>query len=293
MGARVFLSNAAAGSKHRSEPVSDIANSSSISRPAIAVVCPTFNSATFFEKTLATVLGQTRKPDLLVISDDGSSDGTVDHVQRYLEQHANGVRFQVLANGHGGPGAARNAGIRVADCEWIAFLDSDDRWMPRKLERMERAILEWPDANFFSHDEVRLSREGRTTPLRYGRNYCRDLPLPPQLYFSNMFSTSAVTCRRNLLLRHGGFDETLMSAQDYELWLRMSSEIEPVFLNEVLGQYVERGGNITSGKLSRRMYNELLIAWKHRGMVSAARMSVRIGRIALSYGWQLFATRRA
>jgi len=252
-------------------------------KPTIAVVCPTFNSAAFVRKTLATVVAQTRKPDLLIVSDDGSNDNTVEQVYCYLKQEASGIRWQVLTNMHLGPGAARNAGIRAADCAWISFLDSDDLWEPQKLERVEQAILDCPDANFYTHDESRVCHSGRLVPMLYGRNYLSNRPLPPQLYLSNMFSTSAITCLRDLLLYHGGFNEKLMSAQDYELWLRLSPHIKPIFIHEVLGKYVERKGNITSSNLKRRLKNEVWIALMHRNKVSTPWIVIRLGRIVLSY----------
>lgn len=249
----------------------------------LAVVCPTFNSAAFVEKTLATLFAQTRKPDQVIFSDDGSTDHTVESLRRCVAEMAGDTPCTILVNAHAGPGASRNAGILAVDAQWVAFLDSDDLWMPEKLETIEAAIHDNPGANLFCHDEVRIGRDGRESPLVYGRRYRAERPLTPQLYFANMFSTSAVTCRRDLLTECGGFDETLMSAQDYELWLRMSPAMHPVFIHEVLGKYVEREGNITSGKLRKRFMNEVRIAWMHRGMVSAPRVAARLGRISLSY----------
>ena len=252
-------------------------------RTTIDVVCPTFNSSQFIERTLASVLNQTRRPDTLIISDDGSTDDTLVRVHRVVATLPKSLKIEVLANSHGGPGAARNVGIQMAKSDWIAFLDSDDLWASTKLERVEAAIVDSPHANFISHDEVRLSRDGRQSPLIYGRNYDPLVPMQRQLYLANMFSTSAVICRRELLLCHGTFDETLMSAQDYELWLRLSSHLKPVFIREALGSYVERAGNISSGKLLNRMGNEFLIAWRHRKTVSRPLVATRMVRILASY----------
>lgn len=257
----------------------------------ISVVCPTYNSKTFVERTLESALAQSRRPDELIISDDGSTDGTPDAVTKFLEKQGERNEWQVLRNPHRGPGATRNAGIRVARGEWIAFLDSDDLWDLGKLERVEAAIRNAPQANFFCHNEGRISKDGGVSLLEYGRRYRPEKPLPPQIYLANMFSTSAVICRRELLLRYSGFDETLLSAQDYELWLRLSPDLKPVFINEVLGKYVERAGNITSGKLLWRMRNELRIAWMHRGLVSPGWVLARGFRIALSYARQYVVTR--
>ncbi len=259
----------------------------------ISVVCPTFNSAKFIEATLATILTQTRPPDELVISDDGSSDNTAEVVERYLSEQKPVFPWRVLRNKHRGPGAARNAGIREAKAEWIAFLDSDDLWDAIKLERMIECIQAHPAVNFFSHDEWCIKTTGCRRKLEYGLRYSPDRPFPPQLYFANMFSTSAVTCSRELLMNHGGFDESLMSAQDYELWLRLSPSIRPLFLRETLGCYVERKGNITSTNLLKRMSNELRIAWMHRSIASPTFFVVRIARITLSFITQYISSSRS
>ena len=252
----------------------------------ISVVCPTFNSAQFIEKTLTTVVSQTRLPDEVVISDDGSIDDTLAVVNRFVEKRGAGISWQILHNKHRGPGATRNAGISKANNEWIAFLDSDDLWEEKKIERVVESITLTPDANFFCHDELLVAADGVTSKLEYGRRYCSERSLPQQIYYSNMFSTSAVVCRRDLLIGQGGFDETLMSAQDYELWLRLSPFMRPIFVHDILGRYVERAGNITSSGLKRRMKNEMRIALMHREKVSTHWVAVRLGRIMLSYARQ-------
>lgn len=249
----------------------------------ISVVCPTFNSSKFIEETLDRVLNQTKLPDEIVISDDGSSDDTLTRVECFFAKYGDNFSWRILRNEHRGPGAARNSGIKHARYEWVAFLDSDDLWEKNKIKEMAEAILHSPDANFFCHDEFIIGKNGKTRKLVYGLRYRVKSPLPPQVYYSNMFSTSAVVCRRDLFLRHGFFDEKLMSAQDYELWLRLSPFIDPVFVHRILGQYVLRDGNITSTSLSRRLRNELKIAIMHRNMVSWPWFVVRILRVLLSY----------
>ena len=252
----------------------------------ISVVCPTFNSVHFIERTLETIVRQTCLPSEVVISDDGSQDDTLGVVKRFVTQRGAGISWRIIGNDHRGPGATRNAGIREASCEWIAFLDSDDLWEEKKIERLTEAIVSNPDVNFFCHDELLVGVDGITTPLEYGRRYRPERPFPPQIYFSNMFSTSAVVCRRDLLIGQGCFDETLMSAQDYELWLRMSPFMHPAFVHEILGKYVERAGNITSSGLKHRLKNEVRVALMHRQKVSLPWVAIRLGRIMLSYARQ-------
>jgi glycosyltransferase involved in cell wall biosynthesis len=251
--------------------------------PRFSIVCPVFNSMGWVQKTLDTVLDQTRKPYELIIIDDGSVDDTPTFIAKYLKVKNPSFTWIILRVDHGGPGAARNAGIRVAQGDWVAFLDSDDLWMPQKLERVAKVIASTRNANFICHHEERLQLDGRRVALDYASQHDANLPLPAQIYRRNLFSTSAVACLRTVLLEHGLFDESLMSAQDYELWLRLSPHLRTVFLQERLGLYVERPGNITAGNWRRRMLNELSIAWRHRGLVPATTFFIRLLRVVVSY----------
>jgi hypothetical protein len=161
--------------------------------------------------------------------------------------------------------------------------------MPQKLERVAHAIAKAPDANFVCHHEEMVRLDGQRVALDYASHHDASRPLPPQLYQRNLFSTSAVACRRAVLFEHGLFDESLMSAQDYELWLRLSPHLQAVFVQESLGLYVERLGNITSGSWRMRMRNELRIAWRHRSLVQVGDLAVRLLRIVASHHKQALA----
>lgn len=257
--------------------------------PRFSIVCPVFNSKGWVQKTLDTVLDQTFRPFELIVVDDGSSDDTPALIAQYLQLQNPIFPWTILRGEHRGPGAARNSGIRAAQGDWIAFLDSDDLWAPNKLERVAQAIAMTPDANFFCHHEELAKLDGQRVALDYASYYNSNRPLPVQLYQRNLFSTSAIACRRIILLEYGLFDESLMSAQDYELWLRLSSRLRVVFVQERLGLYIERQGNITNGSWLRRMRNELRIAWRHRKLVPATALAIRLLRIVASYHKQALA----
>jgi glycosyltransferase involved in cell wall biosynthesis len=257
--------------------------------PRFSIVYPVFNSRGWVQKTLDTVIEQTLSPYELIIIDDGSSDDTSAFITQYLQVRHPVFPWTILRCQHRGPGAARNTGICAAQGDWIAFLDSDDLWMPQKLERVTQAIARAPDANFVCHHEELVQLDGRRVALDYARHHDVSRPLPAQIYQRNLFSTSAVACRRAVLLEHGLFDESLMSSQDYELWLRLSPRLQAVFVQERLGLYVERQGNITTGNWWRRMRNELLIAWRHRSLVPGTAIAIRLFRVVTSYHKQAVA----
>jgi len=256
---------------------------SAVNEPRFSVVCPAYNSQAYILRTLQTVVDQQFGPLELIIIDDGSSDGTPELVEAFLAEHARRFEWSVLRTSHRGPGAARNAGVQAASGEWIAFLDSDDIWFPHKLARVRDVITSDSRVNFICHHEELIKLDGSVVGLDYSSYYTPDRPLPLQMYQRNLFSTSAVACRRDLLVRNGMFDETLMSAQDYELWLRLAPQIVVRFIQERLGQYVERQGNITSGNWRRRMHNELRIAFLHRRQVSFPAFMLRASRVLYAY----------
>jgi hypothetical protein len=113
--------------------------------PMISVVIPTYNSGEFILRTLSSVLAQTYRDFEIVVSDDGSTDGTLDAVRTFLGGFP-GISWRLVENSHGGPGAARNAGILAASGEWVAFLDSDDVWFPEKLSCVVAFIGLHPEA---------------------------------------------------------------------------------------------------------------------------------------------------
>lgn len=235
----------------------------------VSVVIPTFNSAAFIAPTLTSVLNQTLQPMEILVVDDGSSDETVAVTERTLGGSV--ARWSVLRCAHAGPGATRNVGIKAAKGQWIAFLDSDDLWGETKLERVAEAQRRQPDANFFCHAEEHRHLDGSVSITDYGSWYRADAPLARQLFRRNLFSTSAVVCRRELLVQHGGFDTTLPSGQDYELWLRLAPALRVSFIREVQGCYVDRAGNITSRSAWTRLWQRLRILTRHKAQVGWAR----------------------
>jgi glycosyltransferase involved in cell wall biosynthesis len=236
----------------------------------ISIVVPTWNSAQYIIRTLESVVAQTIRGFETIVSDDGSRDGTSAVVEEFFSRHPD-LNGRVVRNPHIGPGAARNAGLRAATRPWVAFLDSDDLWLPGKLARMADALRLEPGANIACHAEYHVLVDGRRMLLDYGAQFTPTVPLAHQLFAHNLFSTSATMIQRDFALSSGGFDTTLQSSQDYELWIRLSPSMRPVFVREPLGMYVDRPGNISSRKLLRRIRNQLLILYRHRRLVGSAR----------------------
>jgi len=254
----------------------------------IAVVCPTFNSQTFIEQTLKSIFSQTISVDEIIVSDDGSTDDTLTAVEKIFSKYGGSAKCRLLKNGHNGPGATRNKGILDAKSSWIAFIDSDDTWEENKVEEVLKVIDKNSGVNFICHNEYRIGINKKKSVIDCSSRYSPSKSITSQLYWSNLFSTSAVVCKRSLLIKRGIFDENLMSIQDYELWLRLSPYINVFFIEKTLGTYIERKGNITSNNTIKRFINESITLFRHRYLVSIVSVLIRIPKLILSHIYHLF-----
>lgn len=234
----------------------------------LAVICPTYNSASYIQQTLDSLLSQTCLPKMIIFSDDGSTDHTaliLEQYQHFFEQK--NITYVLLRNTHKGPGAARNAAIFYADTEWVAFIDSDDVWHPDKLRLIQKTILLNEKVNFICHSQLVKLPMGKKYPFYCGHYFNAAKPLFRQLYVRNFLCTSAITCKRALLLSCNGFDEQLQSSQDYDLWLKVSKLSEIYFLDEILGEYCVRENNISNTKVLNRFLNQAKVLYRYTGEV--------------------------
>ena len=231
--------------------------------PKISVVCPTYNSEKFIIDTLSTVLRQTVSPFELIVSDDGSVDNTISKVETFFKS-CKGFHTHLIKNIHKGAGATRNAGILKARGDWIAFIDSDDLWASNKIQEVIKVICTKKDCNFIFHNEEHMKLDGSKCLLHdFSSFYCQDESLTLQVWRYCIFHTSTVTCRKNLLLKCGLFNESFTSSQDWELWIRMSPHIHYHHIGKVLGTYIDRSGNITSTKSFGGLYDRIKIMSIH------------------------------
>lgn len=235
--------------------------------PRISVVCPTYNSADFIVDTIQTVVDQLLLPAELVVSDDGSTDDTLDKIERFLINNKATLPTRFLRNPHRGVAPTRNTGIMEASGEWIAFLDSDDLWLPEKLLKVSEVIQKHPGVNFIYHNQKRLKLDGTTCLFDHESKYQPNVPLIDQLFKMNIIATSAVTCKKELLVNGGLFNCGYICSEDYDLWIRLSPNIKLHAIKDILGYYVTRTENLTCTNLERTMFNDIRIKTSHKNMV--------------------------
>tara|TARA_Y100001970_G_scaffold2704_1_gene3200 strand:+ start:55281 stop:56114 length:834 start_codon:yes stop_codon:yes gene_type:complete len=253
----------------------------------ISVICPTYNSSEYIQETINSILNQIHLPEEVIFSDDGSTDSTVELIESNRSRFkSKSIQFVVLSGKHNGPGAARNNGLAKATHSWIAFLDADDLWKKEKLLIVRKEIEKNHYNNCFLHWEEYVRINNDRVELKHGLNiYNPKSGLFNQLYKSNFLSTSAIVCKKDLINISGGFDASLPNAQDYDLWLKMSSEIQLAIIPQILGEYIEKSDCITSRPYYKRIWSELRIAFRYRKNVKLLLFLNKVIRIILSKQW--------
>lgn len=251
----------------------------------ISIICPCFNSGDTIDGVINSLLTQvnTKFKYEVIFIDDGSKDNTISLIKNGIKQlDSKGITSKIHLGTHKGPGAARNQGINISNYDYIAFIDSDDIWYENKLSICEDLISKNPKHNLFVHDENYIRKNHNNRVIING-NF--EESLPSSLYNRNCLSTSAVIVKKDLINKYGGFDEKLMSSQDYELWLRLAPYLIPFKINEVLGEYRESVNSITAKFYSYRILDQLKIAYKYKNYVSYSQFFYKIIKIILSKQW--------
>jgi glycosyltransferase involved in cell wall biosynthesis len=207
----------------------------------VTVVIPAYNAEAYIGKALGSALGQTYEPLEIIVVDDGSSDDTSGIVRRA------GSRVRLLRQENLGSGAARNRALAEARGDFVAFLDSDDVWHPRKLEFQIRHLLECRECIGVYCRKVEL-RQGAPEPdwsmptfkVESASN-AGDAMASGWLYLEllrdSIVHTSTLTVPRDVLSRAGSFDESLRKGQDLDYWLRLSRMGQIHQLDAVLSAY--------------------------------------------------------
>lgn len=189
--------------------------------PSVSVVIPTLNRSDWIKQAIDSVLAQTFDDYEIIVVDDGSTDDTRQVVNE-LQQNNTSIKYHYQNNR--GRSASRNIGIYLAQGKWIAFLDSDDLFMPDKLKIQFTALQSNPEYGMSYSDALAVNEQGRAInnrPLRLaeftGQIY-------PGLLFlkGTMITTPTVMARREVLLEVGGFDETMSVCEDLDLWRRIA-----------------------------------------------------------------------
>jgi hypothetical protein len=180
--------------------------------PVVSVIVPTYQRRELVRRAVASVLSQTFRNFELIVVDDGSTDGTAEALADF------GGQLRYVWRENAGAAAARNTGLRLARGRNIAFLDSDDRWLPDHLAMVVRALEDHPEA-VLAYSGSTLQPRPRE---RAGTGHITE-PMPAELVTNYVGALPCVAVRRQAITRVGGFDERLGLAEDTDLWLRLAA----------------------------------------------------------------------
>jgi glycosyltransferase involved in cell wall biosynthesis len=200
--------------------------------PLVSVIIPTYNRRPVLERAIRSVLAQTFTDFELIVVDDGSQDSTSELLSEF------DGKLTAFFQANQGVSSARNLGIGHSQGELLAFLDSDDEWLPEKLTR-QTALFNSACPLFICHTDEIWLRDGKRVPQKGyhlkqgGRFFERALE-------RCLISPSSVMISRSLIDKVGQFDEGLAAAEDYDLWLRITAFHEAHFVPEPL--VVKHGG---------------------------------------------------
>jgi glycosyltransferase involved in cell wall biosynthesis len=199
----------------------------------VSVIIPTYNRGDVVLRALRSVFAQDHAVDQVIVVDDGSTDDTIERVERNFPE------VELIVQTNHGVSHARNRGIERARNEWLAFLDSDDEWLPGKITAQLSAIVSDGISRVCHSDEIWVRNGRRVNPMHKHRKYGGDIFLYclPRC----VMSPSSVVLHRSVVEAVGGFDETLPVCEDYDLWLRIASQTTVLYVPEKL--LIKYGGH--------------------------------------------------
>ncbi|MGB0670407.1 MAG: glycosyltransferase family 2 protein [Rhodospirillales bacterium] len=262
----------------------------------IAVIIPAYKAGATITRALMSIAAQTAAPREVLVVVDGLFDDTAEKAEACRGALAP-AKLTVITQDNAGAGAARNRALKEATTAWLAFLDADDEWLPEKLAHSMAWATEG-GLTLLAHDCLYAFANGREELSEPSRRF-REAAADPYagLYRKGFILTSTVLVRRDAVLAAGGFDESLPTAQDFDLWLKVLAPNEARFEvhTQALTRYHVTEGSITA-HTGRRLDCTLRVARRHRETLSkrgATAKSAYLYRIAAVHFEAITAHRKA
>ncbi|WP_441296495.1 glycosyltransferase family 2 protein [Bacillus sp. FJAT-45066] len=219
-------------------------------KPLVSVITPSFNSERFIKDTIASVISQTFNNWEMIIVDDGSSDNTIKFVKEVIKHDPRIKLIQLHQNS--GPAIARNVALEHAKGRYVAFLDSDDQWLPEKLEKQ---------LNFMQKENVAFSFTGYKMIKEDGSEIGDIIDIPKSVSYDDLLKQNMIGCLTVMIDRDIIGDVKMVNIrtrQDYVLWLNISKNgFKAYGLNSVLAKY-----RIVNNSISRKKWKMAIQNWK-------------------------------
>jgi glycosyltransferase involved in cell wall biosynthesis len=229
----------------------------------VSVVVPAFNAASYLPDALDSALAQDYAELEVIVVDDGSTDTTAEVAASFASR---GVKYVRQANA--GPGPARDLGVQHSNGSFVAFLDSDDTWLPGKLARQVAHFDAYPNVALVSGAYLQCNERNEPTAV---------MPAPrveagdvfERLLVENFIGTSTAVVRKSCLVAAGGFG-SLPLGQDWDTWLRMARRFAIGFVPEVVARRRAHRDSISHVKADERLAADAAIVAAHLPTVTPA-----------------------
>jgi glycosyltransferase involved in cell wall biosynthesis len=191
----------------------------------VSVIIPNYNYAQYLPECITSVLNQSYEQIEIIVVDDGSTDNSMD----ILKQFGNSIK--VISQKNRGQATARNVGIKASSGEWIALLDSDDVWLPHKIETQLNVLKEYPTWQFIGSKH--------TDTQNCDDNNVSCFPVDLKYFLSNSMAPSSTLLHKNCFETVGYFNEdrAVKGVEDKDLWLRIAQQFAGGILNAPLFRY--------------------------------------------------------
>ncbi|WP_155302134.1 glycosyltransferase [Desulfosarcina widdelii] len=220
----------------------------------ISVITPTYNRRNFIGSAINSVLNQSYKNIEHIIVDDGSNDKTSDLV-RDIQKSDPRVKYYYQENK--GQSSARNFGLKLAMGDFICFLDSDDIFLEEHIEKCLKVFKKNPEVDIVYGDWIPINEKGIKKNIKNLKRYTGKITY--QLFCNNCVSMNSVMVRSKCFKEMGGMNENCEVADDYDLWLRLSTKYKFYYIPEPLAYYRISIDQISSNKMKRFEANEKIL----------------------------------
>jgi glycosyltransferase involved in cell wall biosynthesis len=224
-------------------------------QPLVSIIIPTYNSEKYIREALESALNQTYRNIEIIVVDDGSTDNTKEVLKHYLD------RIQYIYKKNAGPASARNVGIKHAKGEYIAFLDSDDMWLPEKIELQLGVFVKDQRIGLVSCNDYEIDEKGQILGESKHIHYPSQKALFNALLVQNVVSGgSNAIIKKECFDKVGLFDEHLHGTEDWDMWLRIAQRYDVIFVERPLVTSRVRNNSISSHSNAAKMLKyELLV----------------------------------
>lgn len=225
-----------------------------MNNPLVSVIIPAYNASSTIVRSVESVTGQTFTNREIIIVDDGSTDNLLEVLEPYP--------VRIVSQANMGAAAARNHGSRVAKGDLLAFLDADDFWHPRKLQKQVDAMKKYPDARYCVTNSCKLTLCDLDSGAQWAptsEDSALELLDFPVVFANPYFGTPGVLMPKDLFESKGGFNENLVTAEDVDLWLRAAYGGFVLKVPEVLFCIVLTESGLSAKFLDRTYYDNVQV----------------------------------